>query len=119
MAKVVKHCAVCNENFAERFGFCPNCGASLAAYDMSSLAGTTSIGDAVNNAEAKTSPAVATENALPATASEPKSEPVVAASAAQTFSTSVGERHLSENGRIVKDETAAVIAPAGIIGEYK
>ncbi len=34
MGKIVKHCAACDESFAERFGFCPNCGGTLKAFEM-------------------------------------------------------------------------------------
>jgi TonB family protein len=35
MAKIVKYCNACEEGFAEKFGFCPNCGAHLTAFEMS------------------------------------------------------------------------------------
>ncbi|MBK9767041.1 MAG: hypothetical protein IPP63_08455 [Chloracidobacterium sp.] len=35
MGKIVKYCNSCDENFAEKFGFCPNCGAALQAFEMS------------------------------------------------------------------------------------
>ncbi|MGQ0541595.1 MAG: energy transducer TonB, partial [Blastocatellia bacterium] len=38
MGKVVKYCSSCDEGFAERFGFCPNCGASLQAFELNPLA---------------------------------------------------------------------------------
>jgi protein TonB len=38
MGKIVKFCSSCDENFAEKFGFCPNCGASLQAFEMSPVA---------------------------------------------------------------------------------
>lgn len=34
MGKIVKYCDSCDENFAEKFGFCPNCGASLQSFEM-------------------------------------------------------------------------------------
>jgi TonB family protein len=37
MGKVVKYCAVCEESFAEKFSFCPNCAAKLNAYEMNPL----------------------------------------------------------------------------------
>jgi TonB family protein len=55
MAKVVKYCAVCEEGFAEKFGFCPNCGASLTAYEMNPLAAEKSSVDTVSNVEEKIS----------------------------------------------------------------
>jgi len=50
MGKIVKHCAACDENFAEKFGYCPNCGAGLQAFEMNPLAGKTTV-----NEEAQTS----------------------------------------------------------------
>lgn len=37
MGKIVKYCAVCEESFAEKFSFCPNCAAKLNAYEMNPL----------------------------------------------------------------------------------
>lgn len=34
MGKIVKFCSSCDEGFAEKFGFCPNCGQSLVAFEM-------------------------------------------------------------------------------------
>ena len=38
MGKVVKYCNSCEEGFAEKFGFCPNCGSHLQAFEMNPLA---------------------------------------------------------------------------------
>lgn len=35
MGKIVKFCSSCDEGFAEKFGFCPNCGQSLQTFEMS------------------------------------------------------------------------------------
>lgn len=35
MGKIVKYCSTCDEGFVEKFGFCPNCGATLQAFEMS------------------------------------------------------------------------------------
>ncbi len=40
MGKIVKYCAVCDESFAEKFSFCPNCGKSVQAFEMNPLGGT-------------------------------------------------------------------------------
>jgi TonB family protein len=40
MGKIVKYCNSCDEGFAEKFGFCPNCGQSLQAFEMNPLAPT-------------------------------------------------------------------------------
>ena len=34
MGKIVKYCTKCEEGFAEKFGFCPNCGEHLQAFEM-------------------------------------------------------------------------------------
>lgn len=39
MGKIVKYCSSCDEGFAEKFGFCPNCGSSLQAFEMNPVAG--------------------------------------------------------------------------------
>lgn len=37
MGKIVKYCADCEESFAQRFGFCPNCGGTLQAFEMNPI----------------------------------------------------------------------------------
>jgi TonB family protein len=39
MGKILKYCSSCDEGFAEKFGFCPNCGATLQAFEMNPLTG--------------------------------------------------------------------------------
>ncbi len=34
MGKIVKYCAACEESFAQKFGFCPNCGGTLKTFEM-------------------------------------------------------------------------------------
>ncbi|NNE97713.1 MAG: hypothetical protein HKN25_01700, partial [Pyrinomonadaceae bacterium] len=34
MGKIVKYCSSCDEGFAEKFSFCPNCANELSAYEM-------------------------------------------------------------------------------------
>ena len=43
MAKIVKFCDSCEESFAEKFGFCPNCGGKLQAFEMNPLGGSASV----------------------------------------------------------------------------
>lgn len=38
MSKTIKKCAVCQESFADRFSFCPNCGAPLQVFAEDSAA---------------------------------------------------------------------------------
>ncbi|HUR97697.1 MAG TPA: TonB family protein [Pyrinomonadaceae bacterium] len=39
MGKIVKYCSSCDEGFAEKFGFCPDCGTQLQAFEMSPVEG--------------------------------------------------------------------------------
>ena len=34
MGKIVKYCAACDESFAEKFAFCPNCAQPMTAFEM-------------------------------------------------------------------------------------
>jgi len=43
MGKIVKYCNSCEEGFAEKFGFCPNCGKQLQAFEMVPQIGETYI----------------------------------------------------------------------------
>jgi protein TonB len=38
MGKIVKYCSACEESFAEKFSFCPNCAAQLTAFEMKPVA---------------------------------------------------------------------------------
>ncbi len=37
MGKIVKYCAACEESFAEKFSFCPNCANPMQAFEMNPL----------------------------------------------------------------------------------
>ena len=37
MGKIVKFCNSCDEGFAEKFAFCPNCGQTLQAFEMNPM----------------------------------------------------------------------------------
>lgn len=43
MGKIVKYCTSCEEGFAEKFAFCPNCASQLQAFEMVSPIGNTYI----------------------------------------------------------------------------
>jgi TonB family protein len=60
MGKVVKYCSTCEEGFAEKFGFCPNCGSNLQAFEMNPL------GNGKPMEEAKTEPIKTVEPPPPA-----------------------------------------------------
>jgi TonB family protein len=40
MEKIVKYCSTCEESFAEKFSFCPNCANELNAFEMKPLQDT-------------------------------------------------------------------------------
>ncbi len=40
MGKIVKYCAACEESFAEKFSFCPNCAQPLTAFEMNPVSGS-------------------------------------------------------------------------------
>jgi TonB family protein len=42
MGKIVKYCSSCDEGFAEKFGFCPDCGAPLQTFEMNPVDGVAS-----------------------------------------------------------------------------
>jgi len=42
MGKIVKFCSACEESFAEKFSYCPNCAAELTAFEMTPVAEKTS-----------------------------------------------------------------------------
>ncbi|MBV9241466.1 MAG: TonB family protein [Acidobacteria bacterium] len=38
MGKILKYCSSCDEGFADKFQFCPNCGEALQAFEMNPVA---------------------------------------------------------------------------------
>ncbi len=43
MGKIVKYCSTCEEGFAEKFSFCPNCANELSAFEMKPVDGASSV----------------------------------------------------------------------------
>lgn len=43
MGKIVKYCVSCDEGFAEKFGFCPTCGAQLQSFEMKPVEGSSPV----------------------------------------------------------------------------
>lgn len=43
MGKIVKYCAACEESFAEKFAFCPNCGQAMSAFEMNPVFNETAV----------------------------------------------------------------------------
>jgi TonB family protein len=79
MAKIVKYCGACEESFAEKFGFCPNCGGSLAAYEMNPIAEVKKPEAAGTNLfAAPAEPAVLKQDSeIVAAHAEPRTDPAV------------------------------------------
>lgn len=44
MGKIVKYCSACEESFAEKFAFCPNCAQPMTAFEMNPISGDISGG---------------------------------------------------------------------------
>ncbi len=64
MGKIVKYCAACEEGFAEKFGFCPNCGEHLTAFELNPVEEIKSFSPPVQASETLEPPAppfIATE----------------------------------------------------------
>lgn len=51
MGKILKYCSKCDEGFAQKFGFCPNCGEALQAFEINPIAAETA-----SNREAEVAP---------------------------------------------------------------
>lgn len=103
MAKIVKYCASCDEGFAEKFGFCPNCGAPLSTFEMKPVADD---GPRSNEpvAQAVVEPHHATDSEQRVqVAAEPVQESQVAA-----FSEETAEPYVSSNVQM-EDEAAEVV----------
>ncbi|MGI8884213.1 MAG: energy transducer TonB [Pyrinomonadaceae bacterium] len=87
MAKIVKFCNSCEESFAEKFGFCPNCGEHLQAFEMNPLGASNVVSEPVKvetasaNGDFKNdiSPAEPIETAPVIAASSVAAAPVVSA----------------------------------------
>jgi len=54
MGKILKYCSPCDEGFAEKFTFCPDCGAPLQAFEMNPVTGqSTAVDDSANTQAAQ------------------------------------------------------------------
>ncbi|HEV7699132.1 MAG TPA: energy transducer TonB [Pyrinomonadaceae bacterium] len=67
MGKILKYCGSCDEGFAEKFGFCPNCGATLQAFEMNPLTGESEAPATLEAAAEPPAPAFIAEPAEAAT----------------------------------------------------
>jgi len=92
MGKIVKYCAACDESFAEKFGFCPNCGQVMTAFEMNPVTRQAVVSEASKTNTVVEEPAVNTPAPIPFETA-PKIEPsptaaavAVSANQARTFS---------------------------------
>lgn len=77
MGKIVKYCSSCDEGFGERFTFCPNCSASLQAFEMNPVTGaSTPIEEPAPTAPAFIAETPA-ESEIPATLEQVEETPTV------------------------------------------
>jgi TonB family protein len=92
MAKIVKFCNSCEESFAEKFGFCPNCGEHLQAFEMNPLGASSVVSEpskpeivsAKDGVEDKIFPADTVETA-PAAAQPVIFEPIVSSNETENY----------------------------------
>jgi len=119
MGKVVKYCAACDESFAEKFGFCPNCGQAMTAFEMNPLTKEAIISEeikprAIDDSAVSGSAPVSFETA-PLVEPSPVAE-TVAISANQTqpfFDDSIAEKVQAKDA---PSETKTFAAAAGANG---
>ncbi len=106
MGKILKYCSKCDEGFAEKFGFCPNCGETLQAFEINPLAAQAD--EASSNVEAEVVP--------PAPAFiEPAESPVVETLAVEEDILEIEEPTAVQE--VIDDpvvEKAQVAAPTGV-----
>jgi TonB family protein len=131
MGKIVKYCGSCEEGFAEKFGFCPNCGAQLQAFEMNPLGGLanggvseaakTEFGSTNGGDEAKASAADVVEE-TPKTENQFVTEPAVFTAPDTSYETPVTEEfktvELPKESDVSTEEpkTFAASAAAGANG---
>lgn len=78
MGKIVKFCSSCEEGFAEKFTFCPDCGQSLEPFEMNPLAQQAAAAEDANLLD------IPVQEAAPATVIESVEEPILEAAPATT-----------------------------------
>lgn len=74
MGKIVKYCKSCDESFAEKFGFCPNCGKSMQAFEMNPVGEMVSVSEKRDGNGASGASDFKTETVVPETTA--KTEPL-------------------------------------------
>ncbi len=121
MGKIVKYCAACDESFAVKFGFCPNCGQGLTAFELNSLASETPVSEPVKkeivfeDSIAQTPPPVFTKAAPPVVETT-----AVAAVQPETFSEAAKAETITEaQPETAPVETKTFAAAAGSSENYQ
>lgn len=100
MGKILKYCSSCDEGFADKFQFCPNCGATLQAFEMNPL-------PAAEAKPASQTREVSAEPPAPVFI-EPAPEPTIEASAPVEESTP----EILEEAPVIEAETVPAVAAA-------
>lgn len=100
MGKIVKYCSSCDEDYAEKFGFCPTCGATLESFEMTPVA-----------AQVEAAPAVVEPVAPAAVAADISDEVSVAESIDDAPAALSAEPAVAEPVIEPVAETIPVIAP--------
>src|SRR5688572_17844640 len=100
MGKIVKFCSSCDEGFAEKFGFCPNCGQTLTPFELN--------------------PVVVEEALPPVTNAQPTAAPIepemVIEAAPMADSVEVNDEPVVEEEPVV-DEPVTAPAPAFVFSK--
>ena len=100
MSKIVKYCNSCEEGFAEKFGFCPNCGSQLEAFAMNPVGGI------------ETAPVKPVEEIKP---DKPKNEIIIPAeTAAENYPSAAFEQPIAAPPIPVKAEIIPETAAPGV-----
>lgn len=115
MGKILKYCSKCDEGFAAKFGYCPNCGETLQAFEMNRV-----------DVDAEPTPNREVE-AVPSAPAfiEPAQEPVVEAAASEDIleiETSPAIETSATDEPVIEEpieEKAQVAVPAEVIYQSK
>lgn len=97
MGKIVKYCNACEEGFAEKFGFCPNCGAHLTAFELNPLANNA-------DAESKSETFKAETQDIPAVVETPVVAETPKVAETQSFSAKVENPAIESNEEFTFDD---------------
>jgi len=105
MGKIVKYCVACDESFAEKFGYCPNCGQAMSAFEMNPMVGQIAVNEEPKviapdaaSFEAQTSSSNSFDTTPPVV--EPPSSSTIApfsAQETQTFTSENKTEHIVDN----------------------